>query len=195
MVKFNFNKVVNIIMVASVIALEVWIAHNVATNHTYGMTTDSHITYNEEVVEIPVLEEEIDHNALREEEIAQAIEEDAIVAEDFLVARAVQAEAGGEALVGMVAVATTIFNRAESYNMGMEEVLSVGYCNPAPYASAEAMEAVRIARENRDLFPRNMMYFQTGGYHTFDHAEDYVVIGHHYFSLNDLYDRETGEKL
>jgi hypothetical protein len=195
MVKFNFNKAVNIIMVGSVIALEVWIAHNIKTNHTYGMTTDNHITYNEEVVEIPVLEEEIDHNALMEEEVAQAIEEDYNLEEDFRMARGVQAEAGGEALVGMVAVATTMLNRADSYNMSMEEVLSVGYCNPAPYASAEAMEAVRIARANRDLFPRNMMYFSTECYHTFDHAEDYVVIGHHWFSLNDLYDRETGEKL
>ena len=191
----RFNKVVNIIMVLSVIALEIWIGYNMATNHTYGMTTDSHITYNEEMMEIPVLEEEIDRNALIEEEVAQAIEEDAIVAEDFLVARAVQAEAGGEALVGMVAVATTIFNRAESYDMDIVEVIKVGYCTPSTYASAEAMGAVRIARANRDLFPRNMMYFKTGGYHTFDHAEDYVVIGHHYFSLNDLYDRETGEKL
>ena len=161
------------------------------------MATSEVIEYLPEEPELVVTEEseEVNPNDLMEEEIAEAIQEDLQFSDDILIARQVQSEAGGEPLVGMVAVAVTILNRSDSYGMSITDVIYGAYCGPADFASEEAIEAVRIARANRDLFPRNMMYFRTGTYHTFEHAEDYMIIGNHYFSLNDKYDRVTGKPI
>ena len=159
------------------------------------MLTSETIIYPPEEPELTSTDEleEPDFNQLMEEEIQEAVLEDSQFGDDMLIARAVEAEAGGEPLVGKVAVAATLLNRSDSYHISIPEVIDVAYCPPAAFASEEAIEAVRIAREYRDLFPRNMMYFRTGTYHDFEHSEDYMIIGNHYFSLNDKYDRITGE--
>jgi spore germination cell wall hydrolase CwlJ-like protein len=106
------------------------------------------------------------------------------MSEDELIARVVQAEAGAEPLVGKVAVAATILNRAECRGMTIEEVIYEPNQYAAPtkgIVNNESQEAVRIAREQRDLFPRNMVYFRRDYFHA-KYGEPYVIIGHHYFS-------------
>ena len=108
----------------------------------------------------------------------------------LLIARVVMAEAGTEAFVGKVAVAATILNRAELREMDIDAVIYEANQYAAPYFGTipeEVYEAVDYAVENRDLFPKNMFFFRTHHYHRMPFAEDYTVIGHHYFSLDNRY--------
>ena len=110
-------------------------------------------------------------------------------ADDLLIARVVQAEAGTEPFVGQVAVATTIINRAECRGMTISEVVyeKNQFATPAVgIITNECKEAVAFARANRDLFPHNMVYFRRDFYHTF--GTNYTVIGHHYFSTEEDYE-------
>lgn len=101
-----------------------------------------------------------------------------------LIAEAVMGEAGGEPLIGKVAVAATILNRMEYYNQTVYQALEA--YDAYPYygvVTSECYRAVEIAMENRDLFPSDMMYFRTMHYHTF--GVPYVQIGNHYFSTKE----------
>lgn len=98
-----------------------------------------------------------------------------------VIAEAVMGESGGEPLVGKVAVAATILNKMEYYNLTVYEALEA--YDAYPYygvVTNECYRAVELAMENRDLFPRDMMYFRTEHYHNF--GVPYVQIGNHYFS-------------
>ena len=106
--------------------------------------------------------------------------------EDDLIARVVMSEAGNQEMIGKVAVAATILNRAEYFNMSVSAVIYQPnqYANPwEGIVSKECTEAVRIARAERDLFPRTMMYFRTKNYHKY--GVPYLQIGSHYFSCAD----------
>lgn len=105
---------------------------------------------------------------------------------DDLIAKTVEAEAGIEPFIGKVAVATTILNRMELRGMTAEEVIyeKNQYATPKSEASEESRRAVALAREVRDLFPRNMTLFRTQHYHDLKYSEDYIQIGAHYFSLD-----------
>ena len=102
--------------------------------------------------------------------------------EDYLIASIVMAEAEGEEMVGKVAVASVILNRCELWNKTVFEVIN----EPNQFAkgkepNADCIRAVEIARDTRDLYPKNMVFFRAAHYHTF--GNPFLVIGGHYFSL------------
>lgn len=113
-----------------------------------------------------------------------------------IIARVVAAEARGERFVGKVAVAAVVINRAREFGMTIEEVVTSPNQFAWPYdgeVSVSCYEAVDYALENRDLFPRNMLYFKAADFHTFRGAVDYMQIGKHYFSTkgDPEWDMET----
>lgn len=129
-------------------------------------------TINEEVI-ILETEEMID--------VSEIVEIEYVKSEIQVMAEAIMGEAGSEPLVGKVAVAATILNKMEYYNITVYEALEA--YDAYPYYGVVTNEcycAVEIAMENRDLFPRDMMYFRTEHYHNF--GVPYVQIGNHYFS-------------
>lgn len=100
-----------------------------------------------------------------------------------LLARVCMGEAGTEPFVGQVAVVATILNRCDNFGQTVSQVVYAPnqyYTGYRGTPSQEVMEAVEMAIANRDLFPRDMMYFRTKHYHSF--GEPYTVIGNHYFS-------------
>ena len=101
--------------------------------------------------------------------------------EDWLIASVVMAEAEGEEMVGKVAVASVILNRCENWDKTVSEVIN----EPNQFAKGkepnlDCLRAVEIAREVRDLYPSDMLYFRNAHYHEF--GCPFLVIGHHYFS-------------
>ena len=120
------------------------------------------------------------------------------------VAAVVMAEARGEKFIGKVAVAAVILNRAEEWNKTIQQIVEAEGQFAYPYTgviSASAYEAVDFALENRDLFPKNMLYFRSGHYHENNNPyidyHDYIQIGGHYFSTDGIseWDMENlGEK-
>ena len=104
--------------------------------------------------------------------------------DDDIIAAVVMSEAGNQDLLGKTAVAATILNRADYFNITIEQVVNAENAYGYPYygvITAECYRAVEIARDNRDLFPATMMYFRTGDYHNF--GEHYNKIGDHFFSM------------
>ena len=101
-----------------------------------------------------------------------------------IIATIVAAEAGNQEMVGKVAVAMTVLNRASLWNKSIYAVATQKNQFCYPYygkVSDDCYKAVDIAIKNRNLFPENMVYFRTKHYHTF--GEPYMQIGDHYFSL------------
>ncbi len=101
-----------------------------------------------------------------------------------LIARVVMAEAGNQPIEGKIAVAMTILNRADYHGISIENVISAKdqYTQDLHRTPTnEVYTAIELAKSNRDMFPRNMMYFRTRHYHTF--GIPYQVIGDHYFSM------------
>ena len=101
--------------------------------------------------------------------------------EDWLIASVVMAEAEGEEMVGKVAVASVILNRCENWNKTVSEVIG----EPNQFAKGkepnlDCLRAVEIAKDVRDLYPSDMLYFRNAHYHEF--GCPFLVIGHHYFS-------------
>ena len=105
---------------------------------------------------------------------------------DDLIAKLVEAEAGIEPFIGKVAVATTVLNRMELRGMTAEQVIyeKNQYAYPASHASEESVRAVQFAKENRDIFPKNMTLFRTQHFHELKYSEKYIQIGRHYFPLD-----------
>ena len=104
--------------------------------------------------------------------------------DDDIIAAVVMSEAGNQDLLGKTAVAATILNRADYFDLTIEQVVNAENAYSYPYygvITAECYRAVEIARENRDLFPATMMYFRTEKYHSF--GEHYNQIGDHFFSM------------
>ena len=103
--------------------------------------------------------------------------------DDDIIAAIVMSESGNQDMLGKVAVATTVLNRADYFGLTIEQVANAKNAYSYPYygvITSDCYRAVEIARENRDLFPATMMWFKTKDYHTF--AEPYEKIGDHYFS-------------
>lgn len=104
--------------------------------------------------------------------------------DDDIIAAVVMSEAGNQEMVGKVAVAAVILNRCDYFDLTVEQVVNAKNQFSYPYYGKiddSAYRAVEIARENRDLFDANMLYFRNQHYHDF--GEPYVCIGQHYFSL------------
>lgn len=135
----------------------------------------------------------IKHERVEEVKEVEEVEEepDYLWADDrLLIARVVQAEAGTEPFVGKVAVAATILNRAELREMSISDVIYEKGQYASPWVGTldeEVFRAVDFAVENRDLFPKNMFFFRTHHYHRMAFAEDYMVLGNHYYSLDNRY--------
>ena len=101
-----------------------------------------------------------------------------------IIATIVAAEAGNQEMVGKVAVAMVVLNRASIWNKSIYAVATQKNQFAYPYygkVSDDCYKAVDIAIKNRSLFPENMVYFRTKHYHSF--GEPYMQIGDHYFSL------------
>lgn len=107
-----------------------------------------------------------------------------IPSDDDIIAMVVMAEAGNQEMLGKVAVATTILNRCDYYNLTVETIVTAEGQYVYPYygiVSEDCYRAVEIARACRDLFPEDMMYFRTFKYHNF--GEPYIQIQDHFFSV------------
>ena len=104
-----------------------------------------------------------------------------IYSDDELIAMVVHAEAGGEKLIGRVAVAAVVLNRCDYYGLTVESVVYAKnqFAISDSYTD-EDLRAVEIAQKVRDLFPEDMMYFRNKHYHSF--GKPYMQIGNHYFS-------------
>ena len=103
--------------------------------------------------------------------------------DDDIIAAIVMSESGNQDMLGKVAVATTVLNRADYFGLTIEQVANAKNAYSYPYygvITSDCYRAVEIARENRDLFPSTMMYFKTKSYHSF--GEPYEQIGDHFFS-------------
>ena len=104
--------------------------------------------------------------------------------DDDIIAAVVMSEAGNQDLLGKVAVAAVILNRADYYDMTVEQVVNAPNQFSYPYVGIvthECYRAVEIAENNRDLFPEGMMWFRTGTYHEI--GMPYEKLGDHYFSF------------
>ena len=122
---------------------------------------------------------------VEEKEVEPEPEKEPVVhlTDDDIIAAIVMSESGNQDMLGKVAVATTVLNRADYFGLTIEQVANAKNAYSYPYygvITADCYRAVEIARENRDLFPATMMWFKTKDYHTF--ADHYEKIGDQYFS-------------
>jgi len=132
---------------------------------------------NEELPEVtayPIVKEEV-------KTITAETKLEPVVDDDYLIASIVMAEAEGEEMVGKVAVASVILNRCEAWDKTVSEVIG----EPNQFAKGkepnlDCVRAVEIAKDVRDLYPSDMLYFRNAHYHEF--GCPFLVIGHHYFS-------------
>lgn len=138
------------------------------------------------IIEEPIIEEEITQEVI-EELVEEVIEEEpepvVHMTDDDIIAAVVMAEAGNQDLLGKTAVAATILNRADYFDLTIEQVVNAKDQYSYPYTGViteSCYRAVEIARQNRDLFPSTMMWFKTNDYHTF--ADHYNKIGDHFFN-------------
>ena len=125
------------------------------------------------------------HGEIIIEETVVLEQEAPLKSEDELMAAVVMAEAGNEPFVGKIAVASVILNRSEKWDKTIYEVLTAPnqFASPAYIVNEECYKAVEFARENRDLFPDDMLWFRTTKYHRY--GEPYAVIGSHYFNTEE----------
>ena len=151
----------------------------------YVMSSKKTIVINKTQVALPVQTKvitlEIDNTVTTD--TVEEIEDEPVLSEaDIdLVAKVVMAEAGGQEMIGKVAVASTILNRCDKHNMSVEEVIEGQYASEHKgIVTADCNRAVRIALLCRDLFPNDMYYFRAEKYHSF--GKPYLQIQDHYFS-------------
>ena len=103
--------------------------------------------------------------------------------DDDIIAQIIMHEASNQEMIGKVAVAMTVLNRCDYFDLNVEQVTSA-YAYPyLGKISPDCYRAIEIARNNRDLFPADFMYFNADGYHGF--GQDYIQIQDHYFSTQE----------
>ena len=94
----------------------------------------------------------------------------------------VMSEANAEPMVGKVAVAATILNRARIFDMSIHEVIHTPNAYSSHWSgkvSQECYDAVAMSIQCTTLFPDDMVYFQQ---HSFPKwGDEYLQIGAHYF--------------
>lgn len=112
------------------------------------------------------------------------------------IALVVMSEANAEPMVGKVAVAATVFNRARIFDLSIHEVIHT----PNAYSthwkgtvSQECYDAVEMYIQCPTLFPDDMVYFQQ---HSFPKwGDEYLQIGAHYFgTVKKQKEKEKGEE-
>ena len=122
---------------------------------------------------------------VEEKEVEPEPEKEPVIhlTDDDILAAVVMAEAGNQEMIGKVAVAITILNRCDFFDASVESIVSAPnqYSYPCTgVITEECYEAVRIAKENRNLFPKGMMWFLPSGFPEYGH--NYLKIQDHYFS-------------
>ena len=152
------------------------------------------------IIEESIIEEKITQEVIEEaveEVIEEVIEEkpEPVVhmTDDDIMAAVVMAESGNQEMIGKVAVAITILNRCDFYDATVESIVTAPSQYSYPYTGViteDCYEAVRIARENRNLFPKGMMWFLPSGYPRYGHP--YLQIQGHYFSYLTDEEMEKG---
>ena len=136
----------------------------------------------------PIVTEEVREEPEPVQEVAEVVEEEPeskqpILSDTDIIAMIVMAEAGNQPMVGKVAVAACVLNRCDYWGLTVETVANQPDQFSYPYygtVSEDCYRAVKIAEENRELFPETMIYFRNTKYHSF--GEPYIQIGDHYFS-------------
>ena len=108
----------------------------------------------------------------------------------------VMSEANAEPMVGKVAVAATILNRARIFDMSIHEVIHTPNAYSSHWkgkVSQECYDAVTMSIQCPTLFPDDMVYFQQ---HSFPKwGEEYLQIGAHYFgTVKKSYEEEDSKK-
>ena len=108
--------------------------------------------------------------------------------DEYLIASLVYLEAGADwcSYDLQKAIATVFFNQMTHYNLTVQQTIyragafsvasRVRYTKPSPQCRA----AVRYVLENGGTMPRNVLAFQTGGYHSF--WRPYIKIQNVYFN-------------
>ena len=158
----------------------------------------------EPIVYQPIeIEEEITQDVIEEpvEEIVEEVEEEepevyVRMTDDDILAAIAMSEAGNQEMIGKVAVVMTVLNRCDYWNASVESIVSAPNQYAYPYTGViteDAYEAVRIARQNRNLFPKGMMWFLPSGYPSYGHP--YLQIQGHYFSYltnEEIEEQEQG---
>ena len=141
----------------------------VATNELPELSSEPIVTEAPEIIEkVPEEPKEAPAPVLSDEDIMAAV---------------VMAEAGNQEMIGKVAVAMVILNRCDYWGMTVESVVNQEGQFAYPYygtITEDCYTAVRIAQENRELFPEDMLYFRNTKFHDF--GEPYLQIQSHYFS-------------
>lgn len=120
------------------------------------------------------------------EETVEIVKESPVPSDEDLIAAVVMAEAGNQEMIGKVAVAMVVLNRCDYWGMTVESVVTQENQFAYPYygeVTEDCYTAVRIAQENRSLFPSNMLYFRNTKFHDF--GEPYLQIQSHFFSLKE----------
>lgn len=103
--------------------------------------------------------------------------------DDDIIAQIIMHEAGNQEMIGKVAVAMTVLNRCDYFDLNVEQVTSA-YAYPYyGTITPDCYRAIEIARNNRDLFPADFMYFNADGYHGF--GQEYIQIQDHYFNTQE----------
>lgn len=94
----------------------------------------------------------------------------------------VMSEANAEPMVGKVAVAATILNRARIFDMSIHEVIHTPNAYSSHWSgkvSQECYDAVAMSIQCPALFPDDMVYFQQSSFPKW--GDEYLQIGAHYF--------------
>lgn len=94
----------------------------------------------------------------------------------------VMSEANAEPMVGKVAVAATILNRARIFDMTIHEVIHTPNAYSSHWkgkVSQECYDAVAMSIQCPTLFPDDMVYFQQSSFPKW--GDEYLQIGAHYF--------------
>ena len=108
----------------------------------------------------------------------------------------VMSEANAEPMVGKVAVAATILNRARIFDMSIHEVIHTPNAYSSHWkgkVSQECYDAVSMSIQCPTLFPEDMVYFQQSSFPKW--GDEYLQIGAHYFgTVKKSYEEEDTEK-
>ena len=112
------------------------------------------------------------------------------------IARVVMSEANAEPMVGKVAVAATILNRARIFDMTIHEVIHTPNAYSSHWkgkVSQECYDAVAMSIQCPTLFPEDMVYFQQSSFPKW--GDEYLQIGAHYFgTVKKTYEEEESKK-
>ncbi len=130
---------------------------------------------------MPKVEEAIEEEVKEE---LPVVSEPVMTDRDYMAA-VVMSESRGEKFHGKVAVAVVVLNRADWWEKSIAEVVTEQGQFAYPYVGSiykSAYEAVDMAYIVRDMYPKNMIYFNAGD--KAENGEYYDKIGNHVFATD-----------